>query len=209
MWFPQVPRLSFLICKSMEHHFKVEDAIKYGVDKAVLLYNLRFWLIKNRANRRNIFSYNEKDYYWTYNSSTAYAELFPYMNDRSIRRHFVELEKMGVVISGNFNKKNYDQTKWYSMNEFEVKEEASDKMTDGETQNDRPIPDIKPDTYISNAEEKIQSKDINVRLDCFIEEFYDKQERNNPEGTPYDVYIDRQTHKEFHFGKIWKLFRSE
>ena len=38
----------------MQHSFEVEDAVKYGVEKAIILNNLRFWLEKNRANRKNI-----------------------------------------------------------------------------------------------------------------------------------------------------------
>ena len=33
----------------MEHHFDVQEAVIYGVEKAVMLNNFRFWLTKNRA----------------------------------------------------------------------------------------------------------------------------------------------------------------
>lgn len=93
------------------HSFEIEEAKIYGIEKAILLFNLRWWLEKNKANRVNC----RDGYYWTYNSSKAFAELFPYMNQRSIRRWLQDLEELGVIKSGNYNKNPYDNTKWYTM----------------------------------------------------------------------------------------------
>ncbi len=140
----------------MEHHFKVEEAIKWGVEKAIILNNLRFWLEKNRANRTNVHEYVGKNHYWTYNSGAAFSRLFPYMKERTIRAYLKELEEESVIISGEFNKNKYDRTKWYSMPEYAVKrnEEAeviqesvipSAISANGPSENSRPIPDINPD----------------------------------------------------------------
>lgn len=119
-----------------EHHFKIEEAKKYGIEKAIILYNIRFWLDKNRANKKNIFNKDGKDYFWTYNSSAAYGELFPYMAESSIRRYLVELEtEDGVLISGNFNKMGYDRTKWYTTIEHSI-----DQNEQSIAQNEQPIP---------------------------------------------------------------------
>ena len=64
----------------MEHHFDVQEAVIYGVEKAVMLNNFRFWLTKNRANNHQ----NIDDYYWTFNSATALAEIWPYLNAKKI-----------------------------------------------------------------------------------------------------------------------------
>ncbi len=113
--------------QTKEHHFIVEEATKYGVEKAILLYNIRFWLDKNKANEKNIYQHSDgKYYYFTYNSGKAFEKLFPYMKSRSINQRLTELEKDGVLISGNFNKTPYDRTKWYSIiQEFETKNENS------------------------------------------------------------------------------------
>ena len=66
----------------MEHHFDVQEAVIYGVEKAVMLNNFRFWLTKNRANNHQ----NIDDYYWTFNSATALAEIWPYLNAKKISR---------------------------------------------------------------------------------------------------------------------------
>lgn len=158
------------------HSFYIEEAEKHGVEKAVILYNLRFWLEKNKANGSN----EHDGYYWTYNSAKAFSDLFPYFKERKINRLLNQLEEDGQILSGCFNKKGYDRTKWYSMPEFAVNNSNistvalddtplvnSDKwisqncqmdkseMTNALVNSDRPIPDIntdskpnsKPDTY--------------------------------------------------------------
>lgn len=93
------------------HSFYVHDAEKHGVEKAVILYNLRFWLEKNQASNKNLHD----GYYWTYNSAKAFAVLFPYYTARKIERLLRQMENDGLILSGNYNKAGYDRTKWYSM----------------------------------------------------------------------------------------------
>lgn len=99
------------------HSFYVHDAEKHGVEKAVILYNLRFWLEKNHASNKNLHD----GYYWTYNSAKAFAVLFPYYTARKIERLLRQMENDGLILSGNYNKAGYDRTKWYSMPEFSLR----------------------------------------------------------------------------------------
>ena len=64
----------------ISHYFQVDIAVKYGVDCAIMLEHLYFWIIHNRANGKNHI--NGK--YWTYNSSRAFQELLPYWSKRQI-----------------------------------------------------------------------------------------------------------------------------
>ena len=93
------------------YHFDVEDAVKYGVEKAVLLKNLKFWIAKNKANNKHFYD----NHYWTYNTSEAFAKLFPFWTPSKIWRLLDQLEKDGVIKSGNHNKSKYDRTKWYTV----------------------------------------------------------------------------------------------
>lgn len=95
----------------MEHHFNVQEAELYGIECAILLYNIRFWINKNKANGKHYY----KGMYWTYNSAKAFAELFPYISKSKIARHLRELEDIGILVSDNFNSIAYDKTKWYSI----------------------------------------------------------------------------------------------
>lgn len=94
----------------MIHHFEIKDAEEYGVECAIILYNIKFWEQTNRANRRNY----KKGRYWTYNSAKAFSELFPYWSRRKISRLLAKLEEQGAIIKDNFNDNKYDQTLWYS-----------------------------------------------------------------------------------------------
>lgn len=160
-----------------EHHFRTEDAEKYGVEKAILLYNLRFWLDRNRANKSNIHEKGGKNYYWTFNSGSAFAELFPYIAQRSIERYLVELENEEIIISGVFNEVKYDRTKWYTMPQYEAFEKPpSAKLANGTTQNGEPIPDINADS--SNEPSPSAS------VDSFLEEEERKLIPTDGDGFP-------------------------
>lgn len=92
------------------HSFYLEDAEKYGAEKATLLYNVKFWLDHNKTNGKN---YHDGAY-WTYNSAESFKKQFPYLTAQKIARLLRELEKDGAIIVGNYNKAGYDRTKWYS-----------------------------------------------------------------------------------------------
>ena len=96
-----------------DHHYRPSDARRYGVAEAAILYNLRFWLNKNMANKTNIYDGRV----WTYNSYKAFAELFTYLSIPQIKRLLTKLENEGIVISGNYNAHKRDRTKWYTINE--------------------------------------------------------------------------------------------
>lgn len=125
------------------HIFDTDTAVKYGVNAAVLLQNLGFWIKQNEANEANFFDGN----YWTYNSRRAYRELFPYMSERQINTAFQKLIDDGLVITGNFNKLAYDRTLWYALTQkgkcilhFDIMDNVN--MSNGNVQNVEPIPNI-------------------------------------------------------------------
>lgn len=94
----------------MNHSFNIEDAKTYGVNCAVILENIRFWVAKNKANDKH--NYDGK--YWTYNSIPAFQELFPYLSYDQIRRALEKLVDAGVIEKGNYNENPYDKTAWYT-----------------------------------------------------------------------------------------------
>ena len=142
--------------KIMIHIFDTEIAVKYGVNAAVLLQNIGFWIKQNEANETNFYDGT----YWTYNSRRAYRELFPYMSERQIDTAFRKLIDDGLVITGNYNKVAYDRTLWYALTQKGKCILHFDGMDSTETQNAdaqnvRPIPDINP-----VSKQKIKNKDI-------------------------------------------------
>ena len=95
----------------MEHHFDVDIAKEVGIEGAVVLNNLYFWIKKNEANNQNFFD----GCYWTYNSADAFSKLFPYFTARKITRILNKLKDDGWVLVGNYNKLAFDRTNWYTL----------------------------------------------------------------------------------------------
>jgi DNA-binding PadR family transcriptional regulator len=94
-----------------EHSFNIKLAELVGIEKAILLKNIHWWIVKNAKNHKNF----RDGRYWTYNSSKAFGELFPYMSEGSIRRWLIELEDENWIVTNNFNRRKNDKTKWYSI----------------------------------------------------------------------------------------------
>src|SRR4030042_5346722 len=100
----------------MNHSFNTDIAIKIGVDEAIIIENLAFWIKKNQANNKHFHD----NYFWTYNSERAFSELFPYWTRRQIQRILNSLENQGIIISGNYNKSPFDRTKWYTIIDISI-----------------------------------------------------------------------------------------
>lgn len=94
----------------MEHQFNVELATKLGVEKAVIIHNMYYWINHNAKNNKNVYDSSV----WTYNSASAFGKLFPYIKDRTISRYLLELERDGYIKTGNYSDNTFDKTKWYS-----------------------------------------------------------------------------------------------
>lgn len=144
----------------MQHHFDIDIATEYGVNAAIMLENLRFWIVKNEANEANFFD----GCYWTYNSVKAFESLFPYMSTKAIRNTLKLLEDEGLVLVGNYNKSSYDRTKWYALtgkaralfqkgaSSFPKGQLDLPKRANGSVQKGEPIPDRNPDGKPSNKD---------------------------------------------------------
>lgn len=95
----------------MNFHFQSQVAEVVGVDGAIMLENLYFWITKNQANDKHFHD----GYYWTYNTQEAFSKLFPFWSRRQIQRILKNLEQGGYIKKGNYNIKGYDQTIWYTL----------------------------------------------------------------------------------------------
>lgn len=151
----------------MNHSFSVEVAKEYGIHAAILLENLHFWCAKNRANGESM----HEGLYWTYNSVSAFKELFPYMTSGQISRNLAKLEENGLIVTGNFNKSAYDRTKWYAVTDlgnsfFGNQNVHFAKMENGACKTNEPIPDINTDTKPNINEDKKRPSAEDVEAYC-------------------------------------------
>ena len=89
-----------------------------SVDKAIILQQLNYWVKKS------------KNYHdgrpWVYNSMDSWAKQFPWIKSKTtIKKHFKDLKKLGLVLTGNFNQYSFDRTTWYTI-DYEALEKFSD-----------------------------------------------------------------------------------
>lgn len=152
----------------MEHSFNINIATKYGVNSAILLNNIYFWIEKNKANETNFYD----GYYWTYNSKKAFSELFPYLTSRQVDYALEKLIDDGVLLTGNYNKNPYDRTLWYAITKkgYSILQNCEMKTTNLLNENDKivePIPyintnikkDIKPILGATDVTPTLSQKD--------------------------------------------------
>jgi uncharacterized phage protein (TIGR02220 family) len=128
----------------MNHSFNVDIAKKYGVELAIILENMQWWIAKNKANKKHFYQGS----YWTYNSVKAFSELFPYWSIHQIGRFLRRLEDEGLITSKNFNKAGYDKTKWYTVNDSLILQNCNIECAELHNplcENAQPIPDINTD----------------------------------------------------------------
>lgn len=81
-------------------------ACKVGLNEAIVLQQFHYWL--QRSN-------NVQDgYKWIYNSYSKWHKQFPFWKSRNTLITTIKhLEKQGLLVSGNYNKAKFDNTKWY------------------------------------------------------------------------------------------------
>ena len=114
----------------VKHHFSVSVAVEVGVNAAVVLENIAFWVRANRKAGRHKHD----------------GKLFDYLSEKQVRGALDKLITCGYVETGNFNRSAYDRTRWFTLTEKgerATQERQSEKPTKakGAAGNGRPIPD--------------------------------------------------------------------
>ena len=162
----------------MQHSFDVDIAQEYGVLEAVLLNNLWFWIQKNKANDTNFFDGD----YWTYNSTKAFTELFPYATQRQIQNALKKLKDKGIIKTGNYNKSAYDRTLWYAFTQKGKCIMQKCKMEDAEKgngigENVKPIPDSNPDDKPNSKPDIINNSDLEIEFEELWSKYPNKKDK--------------------------------
>lgn len=174
----------------MEHHFNIKVAKEYGILEAILLNNIYYWIEHNRANDKNFYDGS----YWTYNSTKAFAELFPYVTERQIIYALKKLKDAGLIKTGNYNKVAYDRTLWYALTEkgisiLQKKEIHLTNLVNGNDRIVRPIPNNKPDKKPNNKTNILVSEESKICAKKLRDEIL--QNYPNNVGAKKEGCIDR------------------
>lgn len=82
-------------------------AREIGLNEAIMLQQMHYWLIKS--------SHEFEGVKWFYKTLEDWQTEFTFWSTMTIRRTLTNLEKQKVIRIGNFNKKKFDKTKWYTI----------------------------------------------------------------------------------------------
>jgi len=85
-------------------------AVAIGLDEAIALQQLYYWL----NNPKSAGRIDENGVKWVYNTYAEWKEKdFPFWSEDKIQRTFLDLEKMGLVISKQLDAHKRDMRKFY------------------------------------------------------------------------------------------------
>ena len=93
----------------MEHSFNIDIAKKYGINAAIVLRHLQFWIIKNKSHGKHFHDGQT----WTYYSVSAFTKIFPYLTQKQVRRALQILLDQRVILKADYNKYKNTRTSWY------------------------------------------------------------------------------------------------
>jgi hypothetical protein len=181
----------------MKHSFDTDLAAKFGIEAAILFYNLEFWIAKNKANSKHFY----EGRHWTYNSVTAWQELFPYMSKDVIRKRLDLLVDSGLLIKGFWSKDKRDRTSWYSINYGHIHLATDTNPIDQETKSSYITDNKHTDTLSSNDDSP--QKPVLVNINSLPLNLSPSNELPNKDGGAKNkLYADCVNFwlKEFHSG---------
>lgn len=83
-------------------------AQKIGLNEAIVLQQLHYWI--------DTSGHDIKGENWIYATYEELQSQFPWWSMKTIQRTLTNLKEIGLIKVGNFNKKKYDKTNWYTIN---------------------------------------------------------------------------------------------
>ncbi len=106
-----------------DHSFNPFIAKKHGINEAIIVNSFIFWTRTNSSNDKNL----HEDRYWCFGTPEYFSKFFPYFKPRLIKDIIKSCLDKDILIKGNFNKKGYDKTNWYSLSDSILTELNLDK----------------------------------------------------------------------------------
>jgi len=90
---------------------RMEIAAEHGVDAAVFMHNITYWMLKNKAEEKHFYDGR----YWACSSYKGLVRWFePLWSAQQIKRLVVKCRDAGLLLIGNYNSDPHDHTNWYS-----------------------------------------------------------------------------------------------
>lgn len=91
--------------------FAPELAAVIGLNEAIVLNQIHYWVQKNKKQGVNL----REGRTWVFQTYDEWNEQFPFWCKNTVRKILCKLEQMGLIVTGQFNKTSFDQTKWYTI----------------------------------------------------------------------------------------------
>ena len=117
--------------------FDPELAAVLGLNEAIVLQQVHYWLCINRDKKRAF----KDGFHWVFASYPEWNKQFPFWSESTIKKTFQRLEAKGILVSANYNSVKYDRTKWYRIS-YETLSELVPSVSFTpmvQTDNNRPI----------------------------------------------------------------------
>jgi hypothetical protein len=166
-------------------------ACKVGLSESIILQQIHYWIGINEKQNQN----KRDEYYWTYNSYEQWQKQFPFWHINTIKNAITNLEKSGLIVSGDYNSLKIDRTKWYRIDHkvLEALENSpldkicttnAQKWYEHRTKIIPPLPETTPEIN-SEISEKIGNfpKEKSVYMS-----FNDFLKKTNIKG--YEIHVD-------------------
>lgn len=136
--------------------FDTELATSYGVNEAIFINNVQYWVRHNKYNKSQAHYYEGK--YWTWNTQEALTKLFPFWSLRTIQRIISSLVEQKLIITCQPNKTKHDHTTWYTLSNEMWCFFDGDKLSHSIRQNDK----IDTATLSCSDSDKMASSDTAI-----------------------------------------------
>lgn len=91
---------------------RVDLAARYGLDVAVFIQNIYYWVRKNEANQEHFYDGR----YWAHSSYRGLEKWFePLWSMQQIKRIVSKCRDQGLLLVGDYNPDGFTHTNWYSV----------------------------------------------------------------------------------------------
>lgn len=193
---PKLSREQLMGCNfNKPCRFNMILANEFGVHEAVLLEHIIFWIKLNKKNGKN---FND-GHYWTYSSVRELQEkYFPFLSSSQINTVITNLKRDKIIKIGSYNKKGFDRTAWYSIDEknlnsrLQLYELDLSKLANGFTEDQYTIPYNKQ-TNRSNTNIIKKKKLVPINKVSIVDKLYNEckdiflfQNNRLPKGYSFD-----------------------
>lgn len=173
-------------------NFNEQLWIDFDLEIAVFLENMAVWLRYNASKTNPEHRNFHEGRYWSFDSYPELAKRFKGWSSKTMRTIIARCAKHELIIIGNFNKKKYDNTNWYTFTDKALEYypllksitlEPSAQSGRDSDQSGRPIPEelnsLKENTTTSSSNSKPKEKNLNFIRDMI--DVYREIFPNNPQ----------------------------